>query len=61
MTTTMQVETWPIDRLIPYDKNPRLNDDAVEAVARSIEEFGFRQPGPRRNSPPSSASTRSAA
>ena len=44
MTTTMQVETWRIDRLIPYDKNPRLNDDAVEAVARSIQEFGFRQP-----------------
>ncbi|MFV0444381.1 MAG: DNA modification methylase [Planctomycetaceae bacterium] len=44
MTTTMQVETWPIDRLVPYDKNPRLNDDAVEAVARSIQEFGFRQP-----------------
>ncbi len=44
MTTTMQVETWPIDRLIPYDKNPRLNDAAVEAVARSIREFGFRQP-----------------
>ncbi|MFV0443621.1 MAG: ParB N-terminal domain-containing protein, partial [Planctomycetaceae bacterium] len=40
----MQVETWPIDRLIPYVKNPRLNDDAVEAVARSIQEFGFRQP-----------------
>jgi len=40
----MQVETWSIDRLIPYDKNPRLNDDAVEAVARSIQEFGFRQP-----------------
>ena len=44
MTTTMQVETWPIHRLIPYDKNPRLNDDAIEAVARSIQEFGFRQP-----------------
>ena len=40
----MQVKNWPIDRLIPYDKNPRLNDDAVEAVARSIQEFGFRQP-----------------
>jgi DNA modification methylase len=40
----MQIETWPIDRLIPYDKNPRLNDDAVDAVARSIQEFGFRQP-----------------
>ncbi|MCA9185217.1 MAG: ParB N-terminal domain-containing protein, partial [Planctomycetales bacterium] len=44
MTTAMQVENWPVDRLVPYDKNPRLNDDAVEAVARSIQEFGFRQP-----------------
>ncbi len=40
----MQIETWPIDRLKPYDKNPRLSDDAVEAVARAIQEFGFRQP-----------------
>jgi ParB-like chromosome segregation protein Spo0J len=40
----MQIETWPIDRLIPYDKNPRINDDAVEAVMASIREFGFRQP-----------------
>ena len=28
----------------PYDKNPRRNDKAVEAVAKSIREFGFRQP-----------------
>jgi len=40
----MQVETWSIDRLIPYDKNPRLNDDAVDVVAKSLQEFGFRQP-----------------
>ncbi len=40
----MQIETWPIDRPQPYDKNPRLNDDAVDVVARSIQEFGFRQP-----------------
>ena len=44
IASTMTIETCPIDRLIPYDKNPRLNDDAVEAVARSIQEFGFRQP-----------------
>lgn len=44
IASTMTIETWPIDRLVPYDKNPRLNDDAVEAVARSIHEFGFRQP-----------------
>src|SRR5690606_19691986 len=32
------------ERVRPYEKNPRLNDDAVDAVARSLEEFGFRQP-----------------
>lgn len=40
----MQIETWPLDRLIPYEHNPRINDQAVDTVARSIEEFGFRQP-----------------
>jgi DNA modification methylase len=28
----------------PYPGNPRLNDDAVDAVAASLKEFGFRQP-----------------
>src|SRR4051812_5450058 len=40
----MHIELWPLARLKPYDRNPRLNDDAVESVARSIREFGFRQP-----------------
>ena len=40
----MKVELWDIDDVIPYQKNPRLNDDAVEAVAKSIQAFGFRQP-----------------
>src|SRR5262245_5976660 len=40
----MKVELWLISRVKPYDKNPRLNDDAVDAVAASIREFGFRQP-----------------
>ena len=40
----MKVEMWPINRIRPYERNPRENDHAVEAVARSIEEFGFRQP-----------------
>lgn len=29
---------------MPYEDNPRRNDDAVEKVANSIEEFGFQQP-----------------
>ena len=28
----------------PYERNPRLNDAAVDAVAASIKEFGWRQP-----------------
>ena len=30
--------------LIPYENNPRINDNAVEAVAKSISEFGFKMP-----------------
>ena len=33
-----------IDELVPYVNNPRLNDGAVEAVANSIKEFGWRVP-----------------
>jgi len=40
----MKTELWALERLKPYDKNPRINDNAVEAVARSIREYGFRQP-----------------
>lgn len=40
----MLVELRPIDSVKPYERNPRHNDDAVDAVAASIAEFGFRQP-----------------
>lgn len=40
----MKVELWNITDVKPYENNPRRNDHAVEAVARSIAEFGFRQP-----------------
>ena len=40
----LTVEQRNIDGIRPYDKNPRKNDAAVEAVAASIREFGFRQP-----------------
>lgn len=33
-----------VDELIPYENNPRNNDGAVEAVAKSIKEFGFKVP-----------------
>jgi DNA modification methylase len=40
----MHVENWPVDRVIPYARNPRRNEAAVAKVAASIREFGFRQP-----------------
>src|SRR3990167_580863 len=39
----MKIELWKLDRIKPYDKNPRINDKAVDAVAESIRQFGFRQ------------------
>jgi DNA modification methylase len=40
----LTVETWPVDRLIPYARNPRKNDAAVEQMCGAIQEFGFRIP-----------------
>ena len=34
----------PLDEIVPYKKNPRKNDHAVDAVAASIREFGFKVP-----------------
>ena len=33
-----------LDSIRPYPGNPRHNDPAVDAVAKSLHEFGFRQP-----------------
>lgn len=33
-----------VDELIPYVNNPRHNENAVDAVASSIKNFGFKQP-----------------
>lgn len=40
----MKVVMIDINQIKPYDKNPRKNNNAVEAVANSIKEFGFKQP-----------------
>ena len=40
----MKIEQKTLDEIRPYEHNPRLNDDAVDVVAASIREFGFRQP-----------------
>ncbi len=40
----MEIIQMKIADVIPYERNPRINDDAVEAVAESIKEFGWRAP-----------------
>jgi hypothetical protein len=40
----MDVVELPLERLIPYARNPRKNDKAIAAVAASLKEFGWRQP-----------------
>lgn len=40
----MHIEMRPIGSIKPYENNPRHNDAAVDAVAASIQAFGFRQP-----------------
>jgi len=40
----LEVKLVGIDKISPYEGNPRQNDQAVDAVAASLKEFGFRQP-----------------
>ena len=44
MQKDLKVETWPIDRLVPYCRNPRKNDEQVDRMVSAIKEFGFRIP-----------------
>ena len=40
----IKIEYLKTDELTPYTNNPRNNDEAVDYVANSIEEFGFKVP-----------------
>ena len=41
----MLVETWPIERIKPYERNARkIPQKAVDKVAASLKEYGWRQP-----------------
>src|ERR1700682_2443401 len=39
-----RIETWPIERLVEYPRNPRKNDGAVDRMCGSIRECGFKIP-----------------
>lgn len=40
----LEITNMKISEIHPYEKNPRFNDAAVDAVAKSIQEFGWRSP-----------------
>ena len=47
VTTIMarRIELWPVERLVPYARNPRTHsDEQVIQIAASIAEFGFTAP-----------------
>lgn len=39
-----QIIYLKISELKPYANNPRKNEDAIDMVAKSIEDFGFKNP-----------------
>ena len=40
----IELQHWPVCKLIPYGRNPRKNDHVIEQMAGAIQEFGFRIP-----------------
>ncbi len=40
----MNIVERKLEDVRPYEKNPRRNDDAVQYVAESIKQFGFKVP-----------------
>jgi DNA modification methylase len=50
VTNAQQVELRGIDWFVPYARNPRKNDAAVDRMAASVQEFGFKIPVLARSS-----------
>lgn len=40
----MEIQNISVDLIKPYENNPRFNDNSVQYVKKSIEEFGFKVP-----------------
>ena len=40
----MEIENRKTSEIIPYEKNPRINNNAVDKTMMSIKEYGFQQP-----------------
>lgn len=44
VSQSYKVEWCDLSKIRPYENNPRRNEKAIDVVANSIKEFGFRQP-----------------
>lgn len=44
MSNEMNIQWVNIDEIKPYERNPRLNVLAVDKVAESLKEYGWKQP-----------------
>jgi ParB-like chromosome segregation protein Spo0J len=43
--TAKRIETWPLDRLVPYERNARTHStEQIAQIVASIQEFGFTNP-----------------
>jgi DNA modification methylase len=43
--TAKRIETWPLDRLVPYERNARTHSaEQIAQIQASIREFGFTNP-----------------
>lgn len=40
----MEIKMMKVQDVHPYENNPRINDGAVDAVAESIKQYGFKVP-----------------
>lgn len=40
----MELKRVPLEQIKPYESNPRINDEAVDAVAESIRQCGYCAP-----------------
>lgn len=38
----LQIEQWPVEKLRPYEHNPRKNDHVVNKMVDALRQFGFR-------------------
>src|SRR6266487_262836 len=42
--TNVSVEFWKVERLVPYAKRVRKNEQLISRMAELIEQFGFKLP-----------------